>query len=46
MECLKKGKKVIAAARLKKYGEHDNDHQLQIIEAFKEDGYIFGIKWF
>ena len=33
---LKKGKKVIAVPRLAKYGEHVDDHQLQIIEQFKE----------
>jgi len=37
---LKNSKKVIAAARLKKYGEHTNDHQLQIIDNFEEAGYI------
>ena len=29
---LRKNKKVIAVARLKKYKEHTNDHQLQIID--------------
>lgn len=37
---LKNNKKVIAAARLKKYNEHTNDHQLQIIENFDKAGYI------
>lgn len=37
---LKKGKKVIACARLSKYGEHVDDHQLQLIEVFQEEGYI------
>lgn len=37
---LKNRKKVIAVPRLKKYGEHVNDHQLQIIENFAEAGYI------
>ena len=37
---LKNNKKIIAAARLEKYGEHTNDHQLQIIERFSEAGYI------
>lgn len=37
---LKKGKKVIAAARLEKYKEHTNDHQLQIIDVFSKAGYI------
>lgn len=31
---VKKGKKVIAVPRLAKYGEHVDDHQLQIIEQF------------
>ena len=33
---VKKGKKVIAVPRLAKYGEHVDDHQLQLIEQFKE----------
>ena len=33
---VKKGKKVIAIPRLAKYGEHVDDHQVQIIEQFKE----------
>lgn len=37
---LKYNKKVIAAPRLKKYKEHVNDHQLQIIESFANLGYI------
>ena len=37
---LKNGKKVIAVPRLQKYGEHVNDHQLQIIENFSEAGYV------
>lgn len=38
---LKKGKKIIAMARLKKYGEHVDDHQEQIVDMFSEVGYIF-----
>ena len=37
---LKKGKKVIAVPRLSKYGEHVDDHQLQIIEEFVKSGFI------
>lgn len=33
---LKKGKKVIAVPRLSKFGEHVDDHQLQITQQFKE----------
>lgn len=40
---LKNHKKVIAAARLSKYKEHYNDHQLQIIENFSREGYILSL---
>ena len=33
---IKKGKKVIAVPRLAKYGEHVDDHQIQIIRQFDE----------
>jgi UDP-N-acetylglucosamine transferase subunit ALG13 len=33
---VKKGKKVIAVPRRAKYGEHVDDHQLQIVGQFKE----------
>ena len=41
---ITKGKKVIAIPRLKKYNEHVNDHQLDIIQTFDEMGYIIGIQ--
>lgn len=41
---LKRNKKIIAVARLKKYNEHVNDHQLQIIENFSNAGYILNLK--
>ena len=34
------GKKIIACPRLAKYGEHLNDHQLQIVGEFSKLGYI------
>ena len=37
---LKFGKKVIAVPRLKKYQEHTNDHQKQIVDEFYNTGYI------
>lgn len=40
---LKYDKPVIAAARLSKYGEHTNDHQLQIIDEFEREGYILAL---
>lgn len=46
LTALKKGKKIIAAARLKKYGEHVNDHQLQILDNFTKEGYILALEDF
>ena len=40
LDSLSLNKKVIAVARLKKYKEHVNDHQLEIIEEFSKEGYI------
>ena len=34
------GKKMIVAARMKKYGEHVNDHQKQILDNFSSEWYI------
>lgn len=33
-------KKVIVVPRLKKYNEHNDDHQMEIIKILKEKGYI------
>ena len=41
---IKKNKKVIAIPRLKKYDEHVNDHQKDIVESFSNNGYIIGIQ--
>lgn len=43
---LKYEKPIIAAARLKKYGEHTNDHQKQIIKEFEKNGYLLALKNF
>ena len=40
LNALKLKKKIIAVPRLSKYGEHINDHQLQVIQKMTEDGYI------
>lgn len=37
---IKKGKKVIAVARLAKYGEMVNDHQTEIVRKLSGEGYI------
>lgn len=40
INALKKNKKVIAIPRLAKYGEHVDDHQIQLIDEFKELNFI------
>jgi len=40
---IKSGKKVIAVPRLSRFNEHVNDHQLQIIQTFDEQGFIKGV---
>lgn len=37
---LKKGKNVIAVPRLAKYGEHVDDHQLQIVKVLEDEKYL------
>lgn len=37
---LKEGKKVIACARLSKYGEHVDNHQTEIVDVFADEKYI------
>lgn len=37
---LKRGKKVIVVPRLQKFGEHVDDHQIEIAESFAKAGYI------
>lgn len=41
---LKKNKKIIAVPRLKKYKEHVNDHQVQIVNNFSDEGYILKVE--
>lgn len=41
IECISKSKKVIVVPRLKKHGEHTNDHQLQITKEFAMKNYIY-----
>lgn len=46
LNAIKKGKKIIAAARLAKYKEHHNDHQRQIIKEFADQGYLLELRDF
>ena len=46
LTALKHNKKVIAAPRLSKYREHQNDHQKQIVREFSDQGYILELKDF
>lgn len=43
---LQKNKVIIAAPRLKKYKEHTNDHQKQIVKEFADRGYILELSDF
>lgn len=40
VKALKADKQIIAIPRLEKYGEHSDDHQLQIVDFFESNGYI------
>lgn len=40
VNCLIDEKKVLAVPRLSRYGEHQNDHQLQIVNVYKQKGYL------
>ncbi len=40
MTALQEHKKILAAARSVKYGEHQSDHQIQLLEEFDNDGYL------
>ena len=41
---VEKGKKVIAVPRMHEYGEHVNNHQIEIVKDFHNKGYIIGIE--
>lgn len=43
MGALNAGKKVIAVARLAKYGEHINDHQMGINETLAAEGLVLAV---
>lgn len=40
---LKRGKKVIAVPRRKKYGEHVDDHQIEIVDVFEKAGLLIRV---
>lgn len=44
MGALNAGKKVIAVARLAKYGEHINDHQMGINETLAAEGLVLAVR--
>lgn len=44
VSALKEGKKVIAIPRLKSFGEHVDDHQIQIVLEFKDIGFIEAVE--
>lgn len=42
LSALQLGKKTIAVPRQESYGEHENNHQREIVEHFDQLGYIIG----
>lgn len=43
LTALKSGKRVIGVSRLSKYNEVINDHQIDLIPKFTQEGYIIGV---
>lgn len=43
---LESGKKVLSAARLAEYGEHQNNHQCDILDYYEQKGYIMALRDF
>lgn len=43
VRALKSKKKVIAVTRLSKYGEHIDDHQIQLNKAFEAENYLTAV---
>lgn len=41
---IRKNKKVIAVPRMHEYGEHVNNHQVEIVKKFNGKGFIIGIE--
>lgn len=44
INCLRLNKPLIVAPRLKKFGEHTNDHQLELAQALEEQGKAIVVK--
>ncbi|MBI4344794.1 MAG: beta-1,4-galactosyltransferase [Euryarchaeota archaeon] len=40
---LQSGKPVVAAPRLARYGEHINDHQVELVRALEKGGRVIGV---
>lgn len=44
LTALENEKKIIVAPRLKRYGEHNNDHQIEIAKEFENQGHVIYLK--
>lgn len=44
LTALENNKKIIVVPRQSKYGEHNNDHQLEIAEKFEQDGHVIYLR--
>ena len=40
---MRKGKKVIVVPRMRKFGEHSDDHQIQVAKELEKQGMIIGV---
>ena len=40
IKASKKGKNIIAVPRLARFGEHTDDHQLQVVTVLEQEGYV------
>ncbi|MFZ3077909.1 MAG: PssE/Cps14G family polysaccharide biosynthesis glycosyltransferase [Candidatus Aenigmatarchaeota archaeon] len=43
LDAISQGKPVVAVPRLSKFGEHVNDHQLQIVKEMEKMGNVFAV---
>lgn len=44
LTALENNKKIIVVPRQSKYGEHNNDHQIEIAERFEHDGHVIYLR--
>lgn len=43
IDCINKRKKIVVVPRLKKFGEHNNNHQLELAKALETEGKVTAV---